>query len=75
MPSASSLHLIGFLGIGEITQTRLLKWIRQIGRGQAIPKEFGKGAASGSAARIGKIVVDIGLATRREKEEPVLFDL
>lgn len=75
MPSAPSLHLIWFFSIGEISQTRLLVWVRQIDRGQAISKEFSKGAASASATRVRKIVMDIGLATGREEEKPILFDL
>lgn len=75
MPSTSSLHLIWFFSIGESTETRLLVRICQICRGQAVSKEFSKGAASGSTARVGEIVVDIRLATGREEEKPVLFDL
>lgn len=75
VPSASSLHLIWFFGRCEITETRLFVWIRKIGRGQAISKEFGKGAASWSATRVREIVMDVGFAVGGEEEEPILFDL
>ena len=75
VPSATSFHLIRFLRSGKIEQTRLFMWISKICRGQAVSKEFGKGAASWSASRVGEIVMNVRFAVGEEEEEPILFDL
>ncbi|KAL8751880.1 MAG: hypothetical protein Q9184_005916, partial [Pyrenodesmia sp. 2 TL-2023] len=47
----------------------------QIGRGETVTEELGKGTSSGGGVlRVGEVVVDVGFSGRWEEEKPVLLD-
>lgn len=75
MPSASMLCLVWLFGISELTYTRLLKWISEVGSRQAVAENFGECAATRSSVWSREVVVNVILAGRGEEEKPVLLNL